>query len=126
MELLGIVFSIPVAFVMSMVYCAILANAIRRCEVALLTTLGAGVIGPAFYVAHVVFFFLGTPALANVLLLRKRCNTESPRRSTVSMAQMDLTVSGVTSNIAVQETGGSRCSPRLLTASVSQTTADEH
>ena len=96
MELFGIVFSIPVAFVLSMVYCAILARVIRRFEgprrwlyaasvvilagflgeVVLLITLGAvrsrGVIGPAFYVAHVVFFFLGTPALANVLLLRER------------------------------------------------------
>jgi len=95
-ELFGIVFSIPVAFVMSMVYCAVLARVIRRfealrrwlytasvvilggflMEVVLLSTLGAvrsrGIIGPAFYLAHVIFFFLGTPALANVLLLRKR------------------------------------------------------
>jgi len=95
-ELFGIVFSIPVAFVMSMVYCAILAYAIRGVEwlrrwlyvvsivllvgflgeVVLLATLGAvgsrAFVGPAFYVAHSVFFFLGTPALANVLLLRKR------------------------------------------------------
>ena len=95
MELFGILFSIPVAFVVSMVYCAILTHTIRRFEslrrslhvasvvvlagflgeVVLLTTLGAvrsrGVIGPAFYVAHTVFFFLGTPALANVLLLRR-------------------------------------------------------
>jgi hypothetical protein len=95
-ELFGIVFSIPVAFVMSMAYCAILAHAIRRVErlrpwlyavsivllvgflgeVVLLVTLGAvgsrAFVGPVFYVAHSVFFFLGTPALANVLLLRKR------------------------------------------------------
>jgi hypothetical protein len=95
-ELFGIVFSIPVAFVMSMVYCAVLAHAIRRfeslrrllyavslillagflAEVVLLVTIGAvgsrAVVGPAFYVAHVIFFLLGTPALANVLLLRKR------------------------------------------------------
>ena len=79
-----------------MVYCAILAHRIRRVdrlrrwlyavsivllvgflgEVVLLVTLGAvgsrALVGPAFYVAHSVFFFLGTPALANVLLLRKR------------------------------------------------------
>ena len=96
MELFGIIFSIPVAFVMSMVYCAVLAHAIRRfenlrrwlyavslillagflAEVLLLATLGAvgsrALVGPGFYVAHVVFFFLGTPALANILLLRKR------------------------------------------------------
>jgi hypothetical protein len=95
-ELFGIVFSSPVAFVMSMAYCAILAHAIRRVErlrpwlyavsivllvgflgeVVLLVTLGAvgsrAFVGPVFYVAHSVFFFLGTPALANVLLLRKR------------------------------------------------------
>ena len=96
MELFGILFSIPVAFVMSMVYCAISVHAIRHVErlrrwlyvvsigllvgfiseVVLLATLGAigsrAFVGPAFYVAHSVFFFLGTPALANVLLLRKR------------------------------------------------------
>jgi hypothetical protein len=95
-ELFGIIFSIPVAFVMSMVYCAILAYALRRVEllrrwlyavslillvgflgeVVLLVTFGAvgsrALVGPVFYVAHSVFFFLGTPALANVLLLRKR------------------------------------------------------
>jgi hypothetical protein len=95
-ELFGIVFSVPVAFVMSMVYCAILAHAIRRVEplrrglyavsillllgflgeVVLLATLGVAgsraFVGPAFYVAHLVFFFLGTPALANVLLLGRR------------------------------------------------------
>lgn len=96
MELFGIAFSIPVAFVMSMVYCAILTHAVRRREqlrrwlyavsivlllgflgeVLLLAALGAvgsrAFVGPAFYVAHSVFFFLGAPALANVLLLRKR------------------------------------------------------
>jgi hypothetical protein len=43
-------------------------------EVVLLETLGAvrsrGIVGPAFYVVHLVFFFLCTPALANVLVLR--------------------------------------------------------
>jgi len=95
-ELFGIVFSIPVAFVVSMAYCAVLAHVIRRLdrlrgwlyatllvvllgflsEVILLATLGAvgsrAFVGPAFYVAHTVFFFFGTPALANVLLLPKR------------------------------------------------------
>ena len=92
MELFAIVLSIPVAFVMSMAYCTILARAIRRVErlsswlyavsivllvgflgeIVLLSTLGAvgsrAFVGPAFYVAHSVFFFLGTPAPANVLL----------------------------------------------------------
>ena len=95
MELFGILFSIPVAFVMSMVYCAVLAHSLRRVEllrrwlyavslvllagflgeVLLLVTLGAvgsrALVGPAFYVAHSIFFFLGTPALANALLLPK-------------------------------------------------------
>jgi hypothetical protein len=42
----------------------------------MLATLGAvrsqAFLGPAFYVAHLSIFFFGTPALANVLLLRKR------------------------------------------------------
>jgi len=95
-ELFGIILSIPVAFVMSMFYCAILAHALRRyellrrwlyavslvllagflVEVLPLATLGAvgsrALVGPAFYVAHSIFFFLGTPALANALLLSKR------------------------------------------------------
>jgi hypothetical protein len=45
-------------------------------EVVLLTSLGSvrsrGIIGPAFYVAYLFFFFLGTPALANLLVLRRR------------------------------------------------------
>ena len=96
MEMFGIIFSIPVAYVASMVYCALLAHKIARyerltrllyiasvivlvgflSEAVLLRTLGTircrEVIGPAFYVANSVFFFLGTPALANILLLRKR------------------------------------------------------
>jgi hypothetical protein len=120
MELFGIIFSVPVAFTMSMVYCAFLAKlmrkfervhrAIRRdkgtlygfkarargadlmrsrvytgslvilgcflIELVLLFKLGAvrsrAVLGPGFYGAHVVFFFLGAPALANVLILRER------------------------------------------------------
>ena len=42
----------------------------------LLATIGAvrsrGAIGPAFYAVHIALFFLGTPALANALVLRKR------------------------------------------------------
>jgi len=45
-------------------------------EVGLLATLGAvrsrAAVGPGFYVAHSVLFFLGTPALAQVLVLRRR------------------------------------------------------
>jgi hypothetical protein len=119
-ELFGIILSVPVSFVMSMVYCAFLAKAVRKLdrvrrvnqrgkgkshgsealegamdrvrrsvcvgslvllnsflvELALLARLGAvrvsAVVGPGFYVAHSVFFFLCTLALANVLVLRKR------------------------------------------------------
>lgn len=95
MEMFGIVLSIPVAFVACLVYCLILAKVVvhiellRRAmwaislgvlmlfaiEVTLLVTLGAvrsrGFIGPTFYVAHLALFLLGTPALANLLVLWK-------------------------------------------------------
>ena len=96
MELFGIVFSIPVAFVMSMSYCALLAKVVSRfeplrrflyiaslcvlalflIELIMLVSIGAvrsrAVVGPGFYVAHLALFFLGTPALANTLVLRVR------------------------------------------------------
>jgi hypothetical protein len=95
MEILGIILSVPVAFMASLGYCFLLAKVVcgfetlRRvmwlasivvlvavgAELALLVTLGAvrsqALIGPAFYAAHVALFFLGTPALANVLVLRR-------------------------------------------------------
>jgi hypothetical protein len=98
-EIFGILFSIPASFVASLVYCLLLAKFVVRletvsrlmwhvsaavliafsAEVLLLVTLGAvrarGLIGPAFYAGHIVLFLLGTPALANVLLLRR-----SPKR----------------------------------------------
>jgi hypothetical protein len=44
-------------------------------ELVLLVTLGAvrsrGLLGPSFYVVHIGLFFLGTPALANLLILRR-------------------------------------------------------
>jgi hypothetical protein len=96
MELLGIVLSIPVAFVASMLYCLFLARVLLKferpsrwlrmvsrivmamfaAELIMLVTLGPvrsrGLLGPGFYVAHLIFFFLGTPALANLLVLRPR------------------------------------------------------
>src|SRR5918995_6046106 len=61
MELFGIVLSILIAFVI---------------ELLLLATLGAirarAMLGPGFYAAHVLLFFVSTPALANALILRKR------------------------------------------------------
>jgi hypothetical protein len=96
----GILFSIPASFVASLVYCFLLAKFVVRleplsrlmwhvsvgvligfgAEILLLVTLGAvrarELLGPGFYVGHVVLFFLGAPALANILLLRRR-----PKRS---------------------------------------------
>ena len=96
MELFGILLSIPVAFVASVVYCFLLATVLIRfdmlrrwmwwaslvvligfgVEILILATLGAvrarHIIGPVFYVAHLAVFLLGTPALANVLILRSR------------------------------------------------------
>jgi hypothetical protein len=95
MELFGIVLSVPVAFVCSMLYCLLLVKVVAKSkqisqflrvvstlvlglflvELVLLITLGSvrsrGLIGPSFYVVHTVLFFLGTPALANVLILRR-------------------------------------------------------
>jgi len=93
MELLGIALSVPVAFVACLVYCFLVGKVVlpiewlRRAmwigsvfvlfafatEVSLLATLGAvrsrTIIGPTFYVGHVALFFLGPPALANLLVL---------------------------------------------------------
>jgi hypothetical protein len=93
MELLAIVLSGPVAFVVSLAYALVLTKAVARfprvsrgicwasavvlfalaAELVLLLRLGAvgsrGALGPAFYPAHVLIFLLGTPALANVLVV---------------------------------------------------------
>lgn len=94
MEIFGIILSLPVSFVASVVYCFLLARFIVRLEtltrlmflasaailiafageVILLLTIGPvrarGLLGSGFYVGHLIVFFLGTPALANVLILR--------------------------------------------------------
>ncbi len=94
MEMFGIILSIPVAFVASLLYCLFLVKlisgsdnlsrwfrfasyvvlALFAVEIVLLVTLGAlrsrGIFGPGFYVAHMCFFFAGPPALANTLILR--------------------------------------------------------
>lgn len=96
MENCGIVLSIPVAFVLSTGYCLLLAKIVARqplarslvhagglvwlglfaLEVTLLVTLGAvrsrALLGPAFYVVHMLIFFLGTPALGSALVLSNR------------------------------------------------------
>jgi hypothetical protein len=96
MEIFGIVLSIPGAFVLSTIYCFVLKRVISRfeqvnlsfrvgsyivlaligLEVVFLMTWGAvrsrGIFGPGFYGVHLLCFFLGTPALANLLVLRRR------------------------------------------------------
>ena len=95
MELFGIALSVPIALVCSTLYCLFTAKAVAKfqkvsrflcivsafvlglfvVELILLMTLGAvrsrGLLGPTFYVVHIILFFLGTPALANVLILRR-------------------------------------------------------
>jgi len=95
MELFGIAASIPVAFIMIALYRFILLKAVARfrwaaallrpasyvvlglfaVEIGLLATLGAiqsrALIGPVFFIGHIIVFFFGAPALANVILLRK-------------------------------------------------------
>ena len=94
MELFAVVLSCPAALVATALYCLLLNKiigvrpsvralflAVSRVilvliavEFVLFATAGAvrgrEVIGPAFYPAHLVLFLLGTPALANVLVLR--------------------------------------------------------
>lgn len=96
MEIFGILASIPAAFVASGLYCLLLDRFVRKldtisrwfqvascfvlaafvAEIALLLTLGAvrsrGLIGPAFSFGYFAVFLLGTPSLANLLVLRKR------------------------------------------------------
>jgi hypothetical protein len=95
-ELLGVAVSLPGAFLLTAIYTAILLRTAQRLrwvarvfrpisclvlglfllELILITTLGAvqsrTMFGPAFFAVHNAIFFLGTPALANVLLLRER------------------------------------------------------
>ena len=72
MELFGIVLSIPAAVVIS----AYLIFAGIGIELLLLITLGAfrsrDLIGPVFYRVHLLFFFCGAPAVANIFVLRSR------------------------------------------------------
>lgn len=94
MELLGIALSIPVAFVASSLYFVLLVKIVSRStrlsralriasyialtlfaiELLLLLSLGSvrsrALLGPGFFVAHLLIFFAGVPALANVLVLR--------------------------------------------------------
>jgi hypothetical protein len=102
MELFGIAVSIPIAFAGSMLYSLLLAKIVRRyavfsrvlrtasyvvlvffiIEIALLITVGAirsrDILGPSFYNAHFILFFITTPALANALLLREKEGFVSP------------------------------------------------
>jgi hypothetical protein len=92
-ELFGILFSVPGAFVASLIYCLLLARVVTHIEplrrvmwkgslavvlafaveVVLLLTMGPAqcraIFGLAFYVAHLALFILVTPAVANLLVL---------------------------------------------------------
>src|SRR4051812_31619016 len=93
MELFGIMLSIPVAFVASVVYAAILKRVALpkalttamaavsilvlvglAAEWVALATVGAvacrAAIGPPFYLAHLAIFLLAIPALVNLLVLK--------------------------------------------------------
>jgi len=96
MELFGIILSVPAAFVASTIYSFLLAKIVLRLEplrrlmfavsvavlgaialeVTLVVTLGAvrvrELAGPWFYAVHLLLFVLGTPALANVIVLKPR------------------------------------------------------
>jgi hypothetical protein len=95
MELFGIFLSVPVALGCSALYCLLAEKLIKKfirlsyllrilsvivlglfvIEIVLLVSLGATrsqrILGPGFYIAHLTIFFLGPPALANMLILRK-------------------------------------------------------
>jgi hypothetical protein len=96
MEPFGIALSIPVAFVASMLYCFFLDRVVLKfersrwwlrfasyfvlaffaAELVMLLTLGTmrsrAILGHAFYVVHLILFFISVPALANFLVLRQR------------------------------------------------------
>src|SRR4051812_7484906 len=96
MELYGIALSVPAAFVATMLYSLFVRYVVTRSEawtkrfrqgsivilalllleIALLAAFGAvriyGAIGGVFLWIHGVVFFLGTPALANLTILRSK------------------------------------------------------
>jgi hypothetical protein len=96
MEIFGILLSIPAAFVISMIYCLFVAKVVMRSsrliswariaclavlllligEVILVASIGAvrsrAVLGPTFFVVHLILFFVCTPALSNLLVFRHR------------------------------------------------------
>ena len=94
MELFGIVFAIPVAFIAAAIYASLMRfvlpyRLIKRIALWLSTAVIGGlllewwallaigavrsraIIGPAFYTLHLVLFFLAVPALANLLIIKK-------------------------------------------------------
>jgi hypothetical protein len=107
MEHFGIAASIPGAFVLTALYWAVLRKAVARyqwittifrpasyvvlalfaAELVLLGIFGAvrsrALIGPVFFLSHLIVFFLGTPALANLILFRSP-NKPAPRWYVVS------------------------------------------
>jgi len=95
MEVFGIILSIPETFLASLFYRLLLIEASSRfrwlntlfipesyvvfallaAELILLMLFGAlrsrALVGPIFVVTHAIVFYLGTPALANLLILRR-------------------------------------------------------
>jgi hypothetical protein len=94
MELLGIFLSVPVALVISALYSLLAEKIVKKskpacsffrilsaivlatflAEVVMLIFLGTirshNILGSSFYTIHLIIFFLGSPALANILILR--------------------------------------------------------
>jgi hypothetical protein len=102
MELFGIILAIPAALVASVAYCSFLTKIIvptdlvRKAmwvasagvlfllavEILLVVTIGPvrsqASIGPVFYLVDLAIFFLGTPSLANLIILRNARATFRP------------------------------------------------
>jgi len=96
MELVGLALSIPAAFVISALYSLLISRVVLKfecpipylraasyfvlasfgVELLLLITFGPvrsrDLLGRGFWAAHLGIFFLGPPALANLLVLRRR------------------------------------------------------
>jgi predicted permease len=101
MELFGIMLSIPAAFVASLFYSLFVRYVIAKSdlwtrmfrrasfvvlamvatEFLFLAIFGAvrlyGATGGVYFIVHLVLFFLGTPALANVIVLRRNDERDS-------------------------------------------------
>lgn len=130
MELFGLLFAIPLTLVTATMYCigaafifrklrvlraVALVSSLLVClcittEIALLGTLGAKAtysrLGIGFTLIHEVSFWLGPPAIANLLLLLFRIQSDTWRRRKIAVATLVCwfaCVSALFANIAVDE-----------------------